>query len=273
MIGVIKRHPVRSYFALAFTISWIGSLIVGGAKLLRGESLNPNDLWLMGLFMVAGPSVAGILMTYLTEGKKGLQDLLSRMTKWQVGVRWYSALLIFPFFVLLVLLTFAKLVSPEFTPTFFAIGILMGLFAGFIEEIGWMGFAFPKMQVKYSILSATLYLGFLHALWHIMASFLGSFAIFGEYWLPYFLGFSLFVIALRVLIVWVYINTRSLLLAQLMHASSTGFLSILVPMTMAPVYWTIFYSVYALVLCAIAALVISRYGKTLVQHSNKESQA
>ncbi len=51
MRKLAKHYPIRSYFTLAFAISWVGSLIVGGAKFLRGEPLKPNDLWLMGLFM------------------------------------------------------------------------------------------------------------------------------------------------------------------------------------------------------------------------------
>jgi membrane protease YdiL (CAAX protease family) len=263
----IQRHPVGMYFGLAFFISWVGSFLAGGSKFLQGDAMELNDLWSMGFAMLAGPSVSGIAMTYLVDGKKGLQDLFARMKKWQVGGRWYAALLIFPVLILSVSLALTALVSRELTPTFFALGTLMGLFAGLIEEIGWMGFAFLKMQLKRSILSTSIYLGFFHALWHIVADFLGNSATFGEHWLPYFAGFFLFVMALRVLIVWVYANTRSLLLAQLMHASSTGFLAIIVPMDMEPVYWSILYRVYAVVLCAVAAIVIARYGKQLVRQS------
>ncbi len=69
--------------------------------------------------------------------------------------------------------------------------------------------------------------------------------------------------ALRVLIVWVYANTKSLLLSQLMHASSSGFFVALIPTAIAPQNWAVFYLVYGVVLWIPAAAVILKYGKTL----------
>jgi len=126
-------------------------------------------------------------------------------------------------------------------PHFFVPGILIGMLAGFVEETGWMGFVFPKILLKHTILTAGVLLGLVHAFWHVAANFLSNSAAFGIYWLPYFLGFSVFVLALRILIVWVYAITSNLLLAQLMHTSSTGFLAILVPVGFDPESWAIFY--------------------------------
>ena len=72
--------------------------------------------------------------------------LLSRMGRWRVSIRWYGvALLTAPVLVLAVLLTLTALVSPVFAPSFSARGIVIGLAAGFFEEIGWTGFALPKL--------------------------------------------------------------------------------------------------------------------------------
>lgn len=262
----IQRYPVASYFFLAFLISWVGSFLAAGPKFLRGETMELTDIGLIGLPMMAGPSLASILMTYLVDGRLGFRNLLARMKIWRI-CSWYAALLIFPSLILTVSLLLAALVSPEFTPIFFAVGILMGLLAGFIEETGWMGFAFHKMELKRSILSTSIYLGFLHGLWHLVADFLGNSATFGEYWPPYFIAFTVFVMALRLLIVWVYVNTKSLLLAQLMHASSTGFLAIIVPMDMAPAHWLLFYSFYAVALWAVVTVVIVKYSKNLMKRA------
>lgn len=211
--------------------------------------------------MLLAPSLSGMFMTYLLDGRKGLRDLFARMTIWRG--RWAAALLIFPALILIVSLALTALVSPEFLPIFFAGGIVMGLAAGFFEETGWMGFAYPRMKLVNGALIAALMLGLVHAVWHIVAGFLGQFADLGSYWLPYFAAFSLFIVALRVLIVWVYENTGSLMLAQLMHASSTGFLAALTATEIAPQNWFIFYLVYAVALSAIAALVVIRSGKGL----------
>ncbi len=55
MRKLAKRYPLRSYFALAFTISWVSSLMAWGANFFRGESFELNDLFLVGMLMLAGP--------------------------------------------------------------------------------------------------------------------------------------------------------------------------------------------------------------------------
>jgi hypothetical protein len=108
--------------------------------------------------------------------------------------------------------------------------------------------------------------------WHFAFSFLGSANDLGGYYFPYFFGSSLHIVALRVLIVWVYSNTGSLLLAMLMHASSTGFYGMLISTTMAPVNWVIFYTVYGVVLCVAASVVALKYGKTLKSKSTSHAR-
>ncbi len=263
--GFIKRHPVTTYFALAFMISWVGIFLAAGPKFIRGEALQFTDSLLMFLPMLAGPSLAGITLTGIVDGRSGLRDLFSRMGRWRVGSHWYSVILIFPILIVAVLLALTALLSPDFAPNFFPEGVLIGLVAGFFEEIGWMGYAFPKMQLKYSALTASILLGVLHTTWHLAADYLGASGARGEYWLPHFAMFVVSMTAMRVLVVWVYTNTRSVLLAQLMHASSTGFLSILVPLSLSPENDTLFYAVYAVALWVAVAIIVAKYGKHLVQ--------
>ena len=264
------RHPVVAYFALAFVVAWGGSLLTAGPLFLRGAAieLEADALQLLGigLSVLAGPLVAGLALTSLVDGRAGLRRLASRAARWRVGARWYAALLIFPVLLLAVSLALAASVSPELSPIFFAPGILMGLLAGLIEEVGWTGFAYPLMRSKQNILRTAIALGLLHALWHIVPSFLGSYNALEGYWLPSFAGSFVFITALRILIVWVYENTQSLLLAQLMHASSTGFYAILIPTHVAPANWVLFTCVYAAVLSASAVAVVALYGRDLTRH-------
>jgi len=265
--SLIQRYPVTSYFVLAYSISWGGSLAVGGAKFLRGEQLGPADAMLMAPLMLAGPFFAGIAMSYLIDGKPGLRQLILRMFRWRMGMRWYAAaLLTFPALVLGVLWGLSCLVSPDFSPGFFAFGILAGLLAGFIEEVGWMGFAYPRMQDRFGTWRATIYLALLHGAWHALAGYLGEAGAFGEYWLPRFIAmWFVAMTAMRILLVWIYSNTGSLLLAQLTHASSTGSLVIFGPLAISPAEGTLWFAVYAIVLWIPAAIVIARYGRDLVR--------
>lgn len=262
--SLVQRFPISSYFVLAYLISWGGSFAIGGSKFLRGEPLDVEDAMNMGLPMLAGPFIAGILLTSLVDGKAGLRNLFSRMLKWRVGLRWYAAaLLIFPALILAVLWTLTAIVSPDFTPTFIAFGIIGGVLAGFFEEIGWTGFAYPRMETYFGILRATIYLALLHGAWHAMAGYLFEAGPYGVYWLPRFIAMWIVaMMAMRVLLVWIYSNTGSLLLAQLTHASSTGFLLILSPSPISPASETLWFSVYAVILWIPAIIVITRFGKT-----------
>ena len=259
----IQRRPIISYFCMAFTISWFGALLVVAPELLRGEGISTLQGLLMFPVMLLGPSVAGIVMTAIVNGKSGLRDLFSRMIRWRVGARRYAALLIPPLLILAVLLTMKTLVSPVYTPHFFLMGILFGLAPGILEEIGWTGYVFPQMQLKYGVLPASLLLGIIWGLWHApVVDFLGAAYPHGAYWLPFYLAFIGLIMAIRVIIVWVYSNTKSILLAQLLHASSTGFLVILSPVSVSPVQEALWYAVYAAVLW-IAVIVVVKYSKSL----------
>jgi membrane protease YdiL (CAAX protease family) len=253
---------------MVFTIAWVGSALAVGPEYFQGESIELSDRGLVAISMLGAPSISGVLMTYIVDGKQGIRDLLDRMKIWRVG-KWYLTLLIFPCLILVVSLVLSATVSPEFAPIFVAFGIISGILAGFLEEIGWMGFAFPKMRQKYSLIGTSIYLGSLHGIWHIVAWFFMQSSDLGVYWLPYFIAFALFLVALRIVIVWVYSNTNSMLLAQFMHASSTGFLVMLTPTNIEPVNWVIFYSVYAIAMWVVALIVIRKYGKDLVKHASK----
>jgi membrane protease YdiL (CAAX protease family) len=238
-----------------------------GPKILHGESLEFIDGLRMAIPMIAGPCIAGILMTYLVDGRRGLRDLFSKMGKWRVNLRWYAAaLLIFPVLILAVLLTLNFLVSKDYYPSFIMFGILAGLFAGIFEEIGWTGFAYPKMRLKYGTLRSILFLGFLHGVWHVVAGYLGEGQIYGGYWLPRFIVMWIFAMtAMRVILVWIYSNTGSLLLAQLTHASSTASLVILGPSPISPANETFWWAIYAGVLWMAAFVILVRYGNQLVK--------
>ncbi|UCC58551.1 MAG: CPBP family intramembrane metalloprotease [Candidatus Bathyarchaeum sp.] len=259
----IKRHSALIYFVLAFSISWIGVYAVIEQKFWASSVIEISDLGIMAIAQLNGPFFAGILMTLLVNGKLGIKQLFSRMKKYKVAGRWYLPVLIFPGLLLAVSLLLGILVSPELAPTFGVFGLIGGPMAGLLEETGWMGFAYPKMKGKRSALGTAIYFGVFHGIWHIVADFLGNFNAFGGYWLPYFFGFCLHVVALRVLIVWVYENTGSVFLSILMHVSSTGFYGLLISTTMAPVNWVIFYNVYGVALCLVALIVALKYGKSL----------
>jgi uncharacterized protein len=114
----IDRHPLLSFYALAFAITWGGLIVVvGGPVEVLGTPENFETRFAFVLLAwLAGPSVASLLMTGLVHGRAGFRDLLAGMTRWRVGVRWYMvALLIAPFLTMAVLLASLPRVSPHNT--------------------------------------------------------------------------------------------------------------------------------------------------------------
>jgi hypothetical protein len=234
-----------------FAVSWGGILlIVGGPGEIPGSSEQVEKLMpIVLLALSAGPSVVGILMTGLVSGRAGLRELLSRLLRWRVRARWYAAALLpAPVMVTTVLLALS-LFSPEFTPglvttdnniALLLFGIGWGLLGGgLLEELGWTGFAVPRLRLRYTAFSTALIVGLLHGTWHFLIAFWAGASFSGGQWTTYLLGILFFYLgalpAYRVLMVWVYDRTASLLVAMLMHASlSASTLILQPPLTGAP---------------------------------------
>jgi len=248
-IPFLRRHPAASYFGLTFFLSWLGAFLVAAPHLLRGQPLPTLTGVLMFPAMLVGPALSGILLTRLYDGPAGLRDLFSRMRRFRFPPRWYAALLIPPALILCILLLLTAFVSPIYSPNHFWLGLAFGIPAGFFEEIGWTGFAFPKMCLKLPPLRAAILLGLLWGLWHVpVINFLGTAVPHGHYWLYFFLAFTAAMTAMRVLISWLYSHTKSVLLAQLMHVFSTGSLVVFSPPTVNAAQEAFWYAAYAVIL-------------------------
>jgi membrane protease YdiL (CAAX protease family) len=264
----VTRRPAITYFVVTFTLSWLGAFAVAAPHLLRGQAIPKFAGLMMFPAMLLGPSAVGILLTRIVDSSGGLRDLFSRMRLFRVPARWYAALLIPPVLVLIVLYSMKTFVSPDFAPNRFFIGIGFGFVAGFFEEIGWMGFAFPKMCRPDNALVPAILLGLLWGTWHIpVIDYLGTSTPHGAYWLPFFFAFTAAMTAIRVLIAWVYSNTKSVLLAQLFHAFSTGSLVVFSPPRVTAAQESLWYGIYAAALWLVVALIAATFGKRLALQS------
>jgi membrane protease YdiL (CAAX protease family) len=250
-----SSRPALQFFLVTFGLSWAGALVVAAPRLLRGQPISEVTGLMMFPVMLLGPFCAAALLTLRHDGSKGLASLLRGVANWRVPVRWYAVLLIPPALVLSVLLFLSHTISPVFVPGQFYAGVSFGLVAGFVEEIGWTGFAFPAMLRAHKPLVASVILGVLWSLWHIpVVDSLGAATPHGRFWLLYLVAFAAVMTAIRVLICWTWSNTHSLLLAQLLHASSTGALVVFSP-RVGPAAETLWYLVYATALWCVGAIV------------------
>jgi len=233
-----RRYSLLAFFVLAFGISWIVWVPAAAASWGRLPlQLSPA---LTGLFGAFGPSLAAIILTLASEGAPGLRRLLGRLLRWRAGVQWYAFVLVFPAAISLANSALYVLVGgsvPDFAdppvlhlyplpPELSDIGpwvllpfvFLQTLFFGspMGEEIGWRGYALPRLQASRSALRASLILGLLWGLWHLPLFLTRGHPLSQEFFGWYVLG----IVADAILFTWVYNNTRgSLLLALLFHAS------------------------------------------------------
>jgi membrane protease YdiL (CAAX protease family) len=253
---MISRRPIVSYFVLTFAVSWTAALAVVAPRLLRGLPVPDLTGILMFPAMLLGPSLVGLFMTWRLDGRTGLRDLLRRMVSVPAFSAWYTALLAPPTVILTVLLLLKTFVSSVYAPNHFLAGVAFGVPAGILEEIGWTGFAYPRMRDTFGTFKAGVLLGCLWSLWHLpVIDFLSAARPHGAYLPAFFLSFFFAMTAIRIFIGWMYVHTRSVLFTQLMHISSTGALVVFAPFRATAKQETFWYFCYGLVLWIIVAFL------------------
>jgi len=229
----LNRHPLSGFVALVFGISWGGIAVIIAARGFDLSPLQPVEGGLMFLMMLLGPSLSGIVCIASLDGRAGLRATWQSARHWRVAPGWWAvALLTIPVTLLAVLLPLAAIAGPVFMPGHQWALLFVGLVAGGFEEIGWTGYATPRLLARQGTLCAGLILGLVWAFWHLLVDFRYNAGSMGALWL---LEFAVVYLATltpyRMLMTWVFARTRSLLLAILMHASFTGWLMVLFPAT------------------------------------------
>lgn len=272
----IARHPVFAYFATTFVISWGGVLILGIPYGMPATPEQAAKVWpivFMPYFL--GPVIASLLVTGLVSGRAGFRALGARLRKWRVGSHWYAvALLTAPFLVGL-LAFLLSLVSREFLPVVVTAedkvgvvvrGIMVGLiFGGFLEELGWTGFAVPRLRQVYSIFAAGLIVGLLHGLWHVLPTFWATGDASGALSLTDFVPPLFFYAgvlpAYRILMVWIYDRTESLFLSLLMHASLTASAPWILLPAATGTSLVVYYLILSVAMWAVVGFVVRSIGQ------------
>lgn len=228
----LKRYALVLFFLLAYLFTWANWLPRAAAN-LGLFSLQPPEFVI--LLAGYGPALAAILTASLTLGRAGLRQLFSRLLRWRVKLWWYLAALLIPVGIQLGALSLSVLLSGQplgFSSTgklpflpgdmplwlqglMFFIILVLG-FDGLGEELGWRGFALPRLQERFGPFAASLVLGFFWALWHLPYMFSEGSALAGRPLILFFLN----TMGISVVYTWIFNNTRaSVLLAILFHAS------------------------------------------------------
>lgn len=203
--GLARRWPITTFYLLTLAITWPLGLLPPGV------------------------SIAAIAVAALIDGRREVGALLRRVTVWRVGVRWYLVALLGPVALLTAaasvnVLAGARVAAEGPLVDWLELGKLfgvqvVGVFAGAWEELGWRGFALPRLLKRVSPLTASLGLGVLWAAWHIPLFMSGE--------LPWADAAAL--VVLSILFTAVFVRTKqSVLIAFLMHAAFNGFAGVAV---------------------------------------------
>ena len=243
----VKRHAVLVFYALVFaSVLASGTLIafLGTGGLSTGGALtSPADLGPLDyLALLPGGliyALAGILVIALASGRAGLRDLRSRLFRWRVGVHWYAVALLTAPLLCTAILFALSLTSKAFLPALIPAGdktsppmsglvvvvmvvwLVVGLVEAYFEEIGWTGFATPEVRKRHGLLATGLIVGLPWAAWHL-PYFVGTASSSGAVPPALYVAVILFswLPAYRVLMVWVYDHTQSVLVGWLMRLPS-----------------------------------------------------
>src|SRR5207245_3974942 len=98
-----------------------------------------------------------------------------------------------------------------------AIGLSTPFQAG--EEIGWRGYALPRLATRFGLGRASVLLGLIWAAWHLPQFFIPEVDTYGQSFFVY----ALQVTALSVAMAWLYARTNgSMLLVMFLHSALTN---------------------------------------------------
>jgi len=210
----LGRSPLK-FFLLVFTLS-IPLWLIGAftsVQLLPGLPVSS--------LMAFCPMIAASILIYREGKTAGVIELLKRSFDYK-RIRakvWYALIiLLMPGIAILAyglmqLLQF-PLPSPELNVLSTLVMFFVFLIAALGEEIGWTGYAIDPMQDRWSALQASILLGMIWAVWHIVPFAQADRSLTWIAWQ------CLTLVAARVLLIWLYNNTgRSVFAVALCHAT------------------------------------------------------
>ncbi len=216
---LIRRYPLVTFFVPACGLSWI----LESPLVFRRDSVTDTQGLVLVILASNVPSAVAIVLTAIVLGRGALRKLLGRLLIWRVDPRWYLVLILGPVALAGGVVALNTLLGgPALglgmpllgAAIFLAFSIFPGSALG--EEIGWRGYALPRLQTRRSALSASLILAPLWALWHLPLWLTGE---PGRTPLIY-AGFVVSAFAMSVVLTWVYNSTGgSLLMVVLLHAT------------------------------------------------------
>ena len=198
--------PLVKFFVLTYAVMWSCFIPVAAAGIPAYAPLGVV-LLLLGTF---APSLVALWLTARVEGDSGLRALLSGVVRWRVAAGWYLFALVHR----LATGAWPRFGDEPWYGILAAIALSTPFQAG--EEIGWRGYALPRLATRFGLARASVLLGLIWAAWHLPQFFIPEVDTYGQSFFVY----ALQVTALSVAMAWLYARTNgSLLLVMLLHSA------------------------------------------------------
>jgi membrane protease YdiL (CAAX protease family) len=232
-LNMLTKRPLLGFFFLSFAISWILWIPLMYGHFQYGWTTWEGDSWtnirtMLGILGSVGPAIAAIIVTYKLDGKEGLRLLWKRLLLWKVNIIWwligfYSWWLLNSIVALLlqlapfqevVLQAVYALINIPVLIFFLQMPLLLGA-AG--EELGWRGFALPRLLSKYSPIISSMILAVAWMFWHT------PLALFPDWRsnvpiAQFVLKYALLLLPLTIIFTWFFLKTKgSILLVIVFH--------------------------------------------------------
>jgi membrane protease YdiL (CAAX protease family) len=174
----IKRHQIAAFFLLTFLITWgFGALAIflpAQFQALFGELTDTSPIYFLA---IAAPTISATIMTFARDGWNGLRSLYARLIRWRFGIQWYALVLIGIPVLGWIAARFTEsnpLKETNNLTQFLWLLFYLLITGPLCEELGWRGFALPRLLKRFSPFTASLALGVIWGVWHLPSFFVSG---------------------------------------------------------------------------------------------------
>lgn len=206
-------------------------LLIGGLAytpwVLASYGMFPSDLtFVLTVFGGLSPTFAAVIVVWFEFGWEGFELLYSQFSrmgfsKWWILISVLVPLAVASYAVLMLWLCGNAYVFDLAFLSGFPVLLLVNFLMNMWEEIGWRGYALPKLQHRYNALVSSLVVGVFWALWHWPLFAVKNSVMAVNY--VNFLWFFVFTLLHSFCYSWIYNSTDgSLLAASLYHAATNA---------------------------------------------------
>ena len=214
-----KNNPIKEVFiffgltlGLSYFVFW-GPLAFFKIPTISFVKDTIGPVWAIILFIFGGfvPSLTALFLTWKNEGRAGLHNICRRLVQFNLGWRWYLAVIIVVALGTSGQILIIRSLGQSFDGSLFItqLGSLLPLIllGPLSEEIGWRGYALDRLQTKYNPLVSSLAIGLVWGLWHWpLFNMVGT----SQHELAFpFAGFLVGIMATSVIYTWLHNHTNA----------------------------------------------------------------